>query len=644
MARRLALIVGVGDPPTTDGAPPEPPASVNDARAVRSLLSDRLPPWRFGLHGDDTTVLLDDAATKPALLDALADIAASCTARDQVVFYFSGHGWLDPEVGEMTLRDTALAPYGASSRADLIPDEVLYEWIQSVSERTTDLHVILDSCYAGGFEHADMPQTTGRRNKRSGVITSSGMGSPLDKGYALLASSRFSLQSATGWFTSLGAEHSAFTGSLIELIRSWSKDDDLPTYTELSVLLEARMRRLEFAQQPQVAGDTDRVLLGSAEWRRPSRRLARVRSPNQLEEGAAHGAVVGSRWVVLKVFAETEDPIRHLDDPVATVQVVKVHDFSSDFVVVEPPGLSQVDDDSLAIEVGRPPAGDGRLVVGIPDAGRRRTVQATRIGAIRDRLSSSPLVDVRVAPHEVEQVDVFLGRGRGRLDMLVGGVSARAYELGEFVETELCYDLEEMARGTWVHAASAHRRGAVKADTRVRLGLWRKPKGGFKFSSLARARRPAEYAPGDDLAVKVKNASEHELFFTLFHLGADRSVVRLHPTTGQNQLIKPGDSLSWGFGSTQRWTVGSSESHGAEPPSSTRQGVAVWATERETDLRNLCAAPVAHSRGPLDVSGYIVSPYWRGLDAVVPMKTAKSSADASAWFAVRRDYLVTSGR
>ena len=228
--------------------------------------------------------------------------------------------------------------------------------------------------------------------------------------------------------------------------------------------------------------------------------------------------------------------------------------------------------------------------------------------------------------------------------MLVGGVSARAYQLGEFVETELCYDLEEMARGTWVHAASAHRRGAVKADTHVRLGLWRKPKGGLKFSSLARARKPVEYAPGDDLAVKVKNASEDELFFTLFHLGADRSVVRLHPTTGQNRLIKPGESLSWGFGSTQRWTVWSSESRGAEPHSSTRHGVAVWATERETDLRNLCAAPVAHSRGPLAVSGYIVSPYWRGLDAVVQMASSKSSADASAWFAIRRDYLVTSGR
>ena len=233
------------------------------------------------------------------------------------------------------------------------------------------------------------------------------VGSPLDKGYALLASSRFSLQSATGWFTSLGAEHSAFTGSLIELIRSWSKDDDLPTYTELSVLLEARMRRLEFAQQPQVAGDTDRVLLGSGEWRRPSRRLARVRSPNQLEEGAAHGVVVGSRWVVLKAFAETEDPIRHLDDPVATVQVVKVQDFSSDFVVVEPAGLSQVDDDSLAIEIGRPPAADQRLVVGIPAAVRRRTAQATRIGAVRERLSSSPLLDVRVAPSDDDQVDVF---------------------------------------------------------------------------------------------------------------------------------------------------------------------------------------------------------------------------------------------
>ena len=189
------------------------------------------------------------------------------------------------------------------------------------------------------------------------------------RAYALLASSRFSLRSATGWFTrSCAREHSAFTGCLIELLRSWSKDDDLPTYTELSVLLEARMRRLEFAQQPQVAGDIDRVLLGRG---MAIGRLAGwpgCAAPTSWRKAPRTASTVGlTMGACCKAFGETEDPIRHLDDPVATVQVVNVHDFSSDFVG-RAAGLDRRWRTTRSPwRSAGPGVGGQRLVVGTPD-------------------------------------------------------------------------------------------------------------------------------------------------------------------------------------------------------------------------------------------------------------------------------------
>ena len=134
----------------------------------------------------------------------------------------------------------------------------------------------------------------------------------------------------------------------------------------------------------------------------------------------------------------------------------------------------------------------------------------------------------------------------------------------------------------------------------VRIGLWRKPAAGSAYSFLGSAPTSA-VRPGDELAVKVTNAADHELFLTLFHLGADGSVVRLHPTTGQNQ---PSSRAAPGLGVREHAELDSWSSAGLRrragrehPPQAHRLG-----HQQETDLRNLCAAPAAHSLGPLDAS------------------------------------------
>jgi hypothetical protein len=81
-----ALIVGIAGYAHLPGLPE---AVRNDARAVHELLID---PRHGGYPSGNAALLLDQAATREAVLDALAAIPARTSAAGSVVVYFSGHG------------------------------------------------------------------------------------------------------------------------------------------------------------------------------------------------------------------------------------------------------------------------------------------------------------------------------------------------------------------------------------------------------------------------------------------------------------------------------------------------------------------------------------------------------------------------
>ncbi|MBI3947080.1 MAG: caspase family protein, partial [Armatimonadetes bacterium] len=61
--------------------------AVKDAEEVRALLVDD-----YAFPAGNVTLLLDDAATKQAILDGLTDLADKAGPDDRILFYFSGHG------------------------------------------------------------------------------------------------------------------------------------------------------------------------------------------------------------------------------------------------------------------------------------------------------------------------------------------------------------------------------------------------------------------------------------------------------------------------------------------------------------------------------------------------------------------------
>jgi TPR repeat protein len=112
--------------------------AVNDAQAVARILGDR--------YGFQVKLLVDGSATRSNILNALNQYRRSLHEDDNLLIYYAGHGYSDPEADKA---------YWLPADADA---ETSSNWIIA-DELTTDIRVqparhvliISDSCYSGGL-------------------------------------------------------------------------------------------------------------------------------------------------------------------------------------------------------------------------------------------------------------------------------------------------------------------------------------------------------------------------------------------------------------------------------------------------------------------------------------------------------------
>lgn len=132
--------------------------AVNDVQAVRRLLTEDLKVPAASIR-----LLVNEQATKQAVLGALSDLAQRTRPGDAVFIYYSGHGWLvaDQDGDESTFNederyDEALVPYDATpwpkERAyepnpTLLTDDELARALGPMPGRR--VAVIFDSCHSG---------------------------------------------------------------------------------------------------------------------------------------------------------------------------------------------------------------------------------------------------------------------------------------------------------------------------------------------------------------------------------------------------------------------------------------------------------------------------------------------------------------
>ena len=140
---KRALCIGINDYPGTDS---DLSGCVNDAKDWATALTER---------GFAVTSLLDRAATKAAMVQAIDTLVSGATKGDTVVLTYSGHGtWVpDADGDEPDGRDEALCPWDIHDGQVLLDDEVH----ELFTHRAAGVRILLisDSCHSGSVTRGD---------------------------------------------------------------------------------------------------------------------------------------------------------------------------------------------------------------------------------------------------------------------------------------------------------------------------------------------------------------------------------------------------------------------------------------------------------------------------------------------------------
>lgn len=139
---RYALLIGI----SRYRVLPTLPGAHNDVDLMRNVLSSQ-----HGFAPDHVRVLLDEAATRSGIMNALQEVIGQARPQDTVFIHYSGHGsQIQDFNGDETddHLDETLVPY--DGRTEGIPDILDDELEALLSQLQAHLSlVILDSCHSG---------------------------------------------------------------------------------------------------------------------------------------------------------------------------------------------------------------------------------------------------------------------------------------------------------------------------------------------------------------------------------------------------------------------------------------------------------------------------------------------------------------
>jgi uncharacterized caspase-like protein len=142
MAKK-ALCIGINNYPGTNM---DLQGCVNDAQDWSAALVAR---------GYKTTLLLDNKATKAAMVDAMSKLIASGGKGDSLIITYSGHGTYQPDEDgdEVDGLDEALCPYDLQTGGSALTDDEI-KAIFSTRKGGVRLVLIADSCHSGTVTRA----------------------------------------------------------------------------------------------------------------------------------------------------------------------------------------------------------------------------------------------------------------------------------------------------------------------------------------------------------------------------------------------------------------------------------------------------------------------------------------------------------
>lgn len=116
--------------------------AVKDVTDIGNLLSERY-------YIDKSEFLLNEKATRSAIINTLHQLAKVLTQKDKLLIYFSGHGY--KEELDSILSFTFWVPVDAKPNdvSSIISNNTILEYLKTIKAR--HIFLISDSCYSGSF-------------------------------------------------------------------------------------------------------------------------------------------------------------------------------------------------------------------------------------------------------------------------------------------------------------------------------------------------------------------------------------------------------------------------------------------------------------------------------------------------------------
>ncbi|MFH0894580.1 MAG: caspase family protein [Bacteroidota bacterium] len=115
--------------------------AVKDAHDMKDILLSK-----YNFASNEVLELYDDAASKKNILEKLTKLKDVVTESDNVLIYFSGHGWYNKEIDE-----GYWIPFNAqkNEETDYLPNSTLLKYIKALTCK--HVFMIADACFSGAL-------------------------------------------------------------------------------------------------------------------------------------------------------------------------------------------------------------------------------------------------------------------------------------------------------------------------------------------------------------------------------------------------------------------------------------------------------------------------------------------------------------
>jgi len=419
---RRALLIGIGDYQVL----PDLPGAHNDIALIQHVLTER-----FGFTPNNVEVLMDSAATRAGILQALNRLVEESGERDMIYFHYSGHGSqiqdLNGDEQDDQLDETIVPADGRTPGIPDITDDELEEYFGRL--KTPHAVLVFDSCHSGtvtrgvAIHTRSVPPDTRMALYRQRSPRTRGVVPLLSQRYVLMTGAAANQPALDGPIH--GNYHGFFTYSLFQsLIATPLNATTQVVFGKLQAELGDLKNNLgrTFMPEPQLEAPQARLnqplfALSSSEAKVSGKRLNnnqlawfKVRSegdgnPRLLGGGSEGG--LGTVWALYPPNTKSFSPDK------AMAYGMTVNRRGGDAIVrVEPVDVS-IPDDSRAVVLATPP-GTGKIRVQFRDVPSQQKSQLEE--ALHQQLSELQVVQPNEATQYVidmrdDQIRVLSGDG-----------------------------------------------------------------------------------------------------------------------------------------------------------------------------------------------------------------------------------------